>query len=60
MLISSANPRDTEVSAITIFKLNESDAPISAAAVSVTLLAVSLVVLIMIRGLERWGSRHEG
>lgn len=60
VLISSANPRDTEVSSITIFKLNESDAPISAAAVSVTLLAVSLVVLVLIRGLERWGSRHEG
>ncbi len=55
VLISSANPRQTEVSAITIFKLNESDAPISAAAVSVTLLAVSLVVLLGIRGLERWG-----
>jgi sulfate transport system permease protein len=60
ILIASANPRETETSAITIFKLNESDAPISAAAVSVTLLAVSLVVLILIRGLERWGSRHEG
>jgi sulfate transport system permease protein len=59
ILIASANPRATETSSITIFKLNESDAPISAAAVSVVLLAVSLVVLIGIRGLERWGARYE-
>jgi sulfate transport system permease protein len=59
ILIASANPRETETSAITIFKLNESDAPISAAAVSVVLLAVSLLVLVLIRGLERWGMRHE-
>jgi sulfate transport system permease protein len=59
VLIASANPRETETSAITIFKLNESDAPISAAAVSVVLLSVSLIVLILIRGLERWGMRHE-
>ena len=59
VLIASANPRATDTSAITIFKLNESDAPISAAAVSVELLAVSLVVLILIRGLERWGARHD-
>ncbi|MEA2125173.1 MAG: sulfate/thiosulfate transport system permease protein, partial [Solirubrobacteraceae bacterium] len=61
VLISSANPHDTETSAITIFKLNESDAPISAAAVSVVLLTVSLVVLILIRALERWGGgSHAG
>jgi sulfate transport system permease protein len=59
VLIASANPRATETSAITIFKLNESDAPISAAAVAVVLLSVSLLVLILIRGLERWGTRHE-
>ena len=29
-LIASANPRETDTSAIYIFKLNESDAPISA------------------------------
>jgi sulfate/thiosulfate transport system permease protein len=59
VLIASANPRETDVSAITIFKLNESDAPISAAAVSVVLLSVSLLVLIGIRGLEKFGRRHE-
>jgi sulfate transport system permease protein len=55
VLIASAN-RNTETSAITIFKLNESDAPISAAAVSVVLLAVSVLVLVLIRGLESWGA----
>ena len=60
VLIASANPRETDVSSITIFKLNESDAPISAAAVSVTLLLVSLAVLIGIRGIESFNRRHEG
>jgi sulfate/thiosulfate transport system permease protein len=59
VLIASANPRETDTASIYIFKLNESDAPISAAAVSVVLLLVSLLVLIGIRALEGFGRRHE-
>src|SRR4051794_17946276 len=60
VILIAASNRNVEVTSIEIFKLNESDAPISAAAVSVALLAVSLAVLIGIRSVERWGSRHEG
>jgi sulfate transport system permease protein len=49
VLISGNIPFDTQVSSVYIFKLIESDAPISAAAVSVVLLFVSLVVLLLIR-----------
>ena len=59
VLIASANPRETDTSAIYIFKLNESDAPISAAAVAVVLLALSLLVLVGIRALEGVNRRHE-
>jgi sulfate transport system permease protein len=60
VLISGNIPFDTQVSSVYIFKLIESDAPISAAAVSVVLLFVSLVALIAIRSLGRWGARHGG
>ena len=42
-----------------IFKQIESDNPIGAAAVSVVLLLLSLVVLFVIRALGRWGARHD-
>jgi sulfate transport system permease protein len=42
-----------------IFKQIESDNPIGAAAISVVLLTLSLVVLLGIRGLGRWGARHD-
>jgi sulfate transport system permease protein len=42
-----------------IFKQIESDNPIGAAAISVVLLALSLLILIGIRGLGRWGARHD-
>ena len=59
VLISGNIPFETQVSSVYAFKLIESDAPISAAAVSTVLLAISLVVLIGIRGLGRWGARHD-
>ncbi|MBX5440941.1 MAG: sulfate ABC transporter permease subunit CysT [Solirubrobacteraceae bacterium] len=59
VLISGNVPFDTQVSSVYIFKLIESDAPISAAAVSVVLLLVSVLVLAGIRLLGRWGARHD-
>ena len=58
VLISGNIPFDTQVSSVYIFKLIESDAPIGAAAVSVVLLLVSVLVLAAIRLLGRWGARH--
>jgi sulfate transport system permease protein len=37
----------------------ESDDPIGAAAVAVVLLVLSLVVLLAIAAVGRWGARHE-
>jgi sulfate transport system permease protein len=59
VLISGNRPFDTQVSSVFIFKQVESDNPVGAAAVAVVLMAVSLVVLVAIRGLGRWGARHE-
>jgi sulfate/thiosulfate transport system permease protein len=59
VLISGNIPFDTQVSSVYVFKLIESDAPTSAAAVSTVLLLVSLAVLIGIRALGRWGARHD-
>jgi sulfate transport system permease protein len=42
-----------------VFNLIESDSEVSAAAVSVVLLLVSLLVLIGIRFFGRWGVRHD-
>jgi sulfate transport system permease protein len=59
VLISGNIPFDTQVSSVFVFKQIESDNPVGAAAVSTVLLIVSLVVLIAIRGLGRWGARHD-
>jgi sulfate transport system permease protein len=59
VLISGNKPFDTQVSSVFISKQIESDATASAAAVAVVLLAVSLVVLLGLRTIERWGTRHE-
>jgi sulfate transport system permease protein len=59
VLISGNIPFETQVSSVYAFKLIESDAPVSAAAVSTVLLLVSLAVLLGIRGLGRWGVRHD-
>jgi len=59
VLISGNKPFDTQVAPVFVYKQIESDNPIGAAAVSVILLLLSLIVLIGIRYFERWGSRHE-
>jgi sulfate ABC transporter permease subunit len=59
VLISGNIPFETQVASMFIFKQIESDNPIGAAAISVVLLFLSLVVLIGIRGLGRWGARHD-
>jgi sulfate transport system permease protein len=57
VLISGNIPFDTQVSSVYIFKRLESDDPGGAAAVAVVLLVISLIVLFLLRALERWGSR---
>lgn len=59
VLISGNIPFETQVSSVYVFKQIESDAPISAAAVSVLLLVISLAVLFTIRLLATWSARHE-
>jgi sulfate/thiosulfate transport system permease protein len=59
VLISGNIPFHTQVASMFIFKQIESDNPIGAAAISVVLLVLSLLVLIGIRGLGRWGARHD-
>ncbi len=59
VLISGNIPFETQVASVFVFKQIESDAPVSAAAVSVTLLVLSLVVLFGIRAVGRRGARHE-
>ncbi len=58
VLISGNIPFTTQVASVFVYKQIESDNPIGAAAVSVVLLVLSLLVLVAIRGVERWGSRH--
>jgi sulfate transport system permease protein len=59
VLITGNLPFDTEVASVFIFGQIESDRVIGAAAVSVVLLAVSLLVLIGISFASRWGARHD-
>ena len=59
VLISGNVPFDTQVASVFVYKQIESDNPGGAAAVSVVLLLLSLLVLIAIRYLGAWGSRHE-
>jgi sulfate transport system permease protein len=59
VLISGNKPFDTQVSSVFIFKQIESDNPVGAAAVSVVLLLVSLLMLVALRLIESWGSRHD-
>ncbi|HEX2105358.1 MAG TPA: sulfate ABC transporter permease subunit CysT, partial [Solirubrobacteraceae bacterium] len=59
VLIAGNLPFKTEVASVFIFGRIESDAVTSAAAVSVVLLALSLVVLLAIRGLGRFGHARE-
>jgi sulfate/thiosulfate transport system permease protein len=57
VLLSGNIPFETQVSAVYIFKQVESDNSDGAAAVAVVLLLVSLLVLVGIRALGRWGVR---
>jgi sulfate transport system permease protein len=59
VLITGNLPFDTEVASVFIYGQIESDRVIGAAAVSVVLLAVSLVVLLGISLASRRGARHE-
>jgi sulfate/thiosulfate transport system permease protein len=59
VLISGNLPFKTEVSSVFIFGQIESDRVAAAAAVSVVLLAISLVVLLAISALSRWAGRHD-
>jgi sulfate/thiosulfate transport system permease protein len=58
VLISGNIPFHTQVASVYVFKQLESDNPVGAAAVSVVLLVLSLAVLIGLRAVERWRSRH--
>lgn len=59
VLLSGNIPFETQVASVYVFKQVESDNLGGAAAVSTVLLLLSLAVLLAMRGLERWGSRHE-
>src|SRR5205807_8636610 len=59
VLISGNLPFKTEVSSVFIYGQIESDNIPAAAAVSIVLLAASLLLLAAIAGLSRWGRRHE-
>jgi len=59
VLIAGNLPFKTEVASVFIFGRIESDAVTSAAAVSVVLLVLSLIVLLAIRGLGRIGHDAE-
>jgi sulfate transport system permease protein len=59
VLISGNVPFDTQVASVFVYKQIESDNPGGAAAVSVVLLLLSLIVLVAIRWVGAWGSRHE-
>lgn len=58
VLIAGNVPFDTELASVYIFGQIESDRPVSAAAVAVTLLVLSLAALLALSALERRSSRH--
>jgi sulfate transport system permease protein len=58
VLISGNIPFDTEVASVFIFGQIESGRTESAAAVSVVLLVIALVVLLMINAVGRWSTRY--
>jgi sulfate transport system permease protein len=60
VLISGNIPFNTELAAVHIFGDLESDDTAGAAAVAVVLLALSLLVMVAISAIERWGARHDG
>ncbi len=58
VLITGNIPFDTQVASVYIFGRIESDAPTSAAAVSVFLLFLTVVLLFVLNLVSRWASRH--
>lgn len=58
VLIGGNQPFRTQVASQFIYDRVQSDAPVSAAAVSVVLLAISFLVLFALRILSRWSARH--
>jgi sulfate/thiosulfate transport system permease protein len=60
VLISGNIPFQTEVASVHIYGLIESDNVGGAAAISILLLAVSLIVMLSISAIERWGAKHAG
>jgi sulfate transport system permease protein len=59
VLISGNRPFDTLTAPVFVYQQIESDNTVGAASVSVVLLALSLLVLIGIRFVERWSLRYE-
>ena len=59
VLITGNIPFKTQASSVLIFSLVESDAPESAAAVSIALLVIALVVLLFFGWLSKRALRHE-
>ncbi len=57
VLISGNIPFETQVASVYVFKRLESDDPGGAAAVAVVLLGISVLVLFLIRLLQKWGTR---
>jgi sulfate transport system permease protein len=58
VLITGNIPFDTQVASVYIFGRIESDAPTSAAAVSVFLLFLTVVLLFVLNLVAKWSSRH--
>ena len=58
VLISGNLPLKTQVAAVYIFGQIQNDRPAAAASVSVVLLLISLVVLVSLDTLQRWGRRR--
>ena len=59
VLISGNIPFDTQVASVHIFSQIESDNVTGAAAVSVVLLSLSLLMILSINAVQAWGTRHE-
>jgi sulfate/thiosulfate transport system permease protein len=59
VLISGNIPFETEVASVFIFGQVESDNVTAAAAVSVVLLVIALLIMLAINALSRWRSTHE-
>jgi sulfate/thiosulfate transport system permease protein len=59
VLIFAGNTKNTTVASILIGQQIEQGNETGAAAISVVLLAMALVVLVLITLIQRWGSRHE-